>query len=119
MELNIESLREYCIAKTGVTEGFPFDKSTLVFKVMGKMFALTDLVGKFSINLKCAPEKAIILREQYSAVIPGYHMDKKHWNTIVVDGSIPTTLILEWLDDSYKLVVSKLTKKQKLELSGL
>jgi len=109
--MNIETLREYCLSKKGVTEGFPFDESTLVFKVMGKMFALTDLVDEFSINLKCDPEKAIELREMYASVQPGYHMSKKHWNTIYVDGSISDKLICEWIDDSYNLIVASLPAK--------
>lgn len=80
--MNIEELREYCISKKDVTESFPFDETTLVFKVRGKMFALTDLEGELSINLKCDPDLAIELREKYPAVQPGYHMNKKHWNTI-------------------------------------
>jgi len=109
--MNIETLRAYCLSKEGVTEGFPFDESTLVFKVMGKMFALTDLVDEFSINLKCDPEKAIELREMYASVQPGYHMSKKHWNTIYVDGSISDKLICEWIDDSYNLIVASLPAK--------
>ncbi|MFU8843816.1 MAG: MmcQ/YjbR family DNA-binding protein [Bacteroidales bacterium] len=88
--MNIESLRNYCLSKNGVTESFPFDKSTLVFKVMGKMFALTDLEDEIlTVNLKCNPENAIRLREEFPAIQPGYHMNKKHWNTIFIDGSIP------------------------------
>jgi predicted DNA-binding protein (MmcQ/YjbR family) len=114
--MNIEILREYCLSKKGATESFPFDEETLVFKVMGKMFALVDLVADLSINLKCDPEKAIELREHYPAVIPGYHMDKKHWNTVLIDGSIADEHIFEWIDDSYNLVVTKLTAKQKEKL---
>lgn len=114
--MNIEELRNYCISKKGVTEEFPFDETTLVFKVMGKMFALTDLEGDLSINLKCDPEKAIELRERHLCVLPGYHMNKKHWNTILIDGSVSNQLIQEWIDHSYDLVVTKLSKKQKDEL---
>ncbi len=117
--MNIEELRSYCISKKGVSEDFPFDETTLVFKVMGKMFALTDLEGELSINLKCDPEKAVELRELYSCVLPGYHMSKKHWNTILVDGSVPDQLIRQWIDHSYALVVEKLTKKQRDELATL
>ena len=109
--MNIEELREYCISKKGATEGFPFDESTLVFKVSGKIFALTDLEGEFSINLKCDPEKAIEIREQYPSVLPGYHMNKRHWNTIKIDGTISDSLIYEWIDHSYELIISKLYKK--------
>lgn len=117
--MNIEELRTWCISKKGVSEDFPFDETTLVFKVMGKMFALTDLEGELSINLKCDPEKAIELRELYSCVLPGYHMSKKHWNTILVDGSVPDQLIQQWIDHSYALVVEKLTKRQRDELATL
>ncbi len=117
--MNIESFREYCLKKKGVTESFPFDETTLVFKVRGKMFTLTDTVADFSINLKCDPEKAIELREKYPAVKPGYYMNKKHWNTIKIDGSISDEVIYQWVDDSYKLVVDKLTKAQKEELKNL
>lgn len=114
--MNIEELRDYCISKPGVTEGFPFDSTTLVFKVLGKMFALTDLEDELSVNLKCDPQVCIELREHYEAVMPGYHMNKKHWNTVVIDGSIPDSMIYSWIDDSYELVVSKLTRKQRAEL---
>lgn len=117
--MNIEEFREYCIAKKGVTEDFPFDEVTLVLKVLGKMFALTRLDTDFRINLKCEPEKAISLREEYNAVLPGYHMNKKHWNTVIVDGSIPEKLIYEWIDDSYNLVVKKMPKKLRDELDEL
>ncbi len=117
--MNIEELRTWCISKKGVSEDFPFDETTLVFKVMGKMFALTDLEGDLSINLKCDPEKAVELRELYSCVLPGYHMSKKHWNTILVDGSVPDQLIRQWIDHSYELVVEKLSRKQRDELATL
>ncbi len=117
--MNIEELRAYCIKKPGVTEEFPFDETTLVFKVKGKMFALTDLEDQFSVNLKCTPEDCIELRESYQAVVPGYHMNKKHWNTIYIDGTIPDSLIYEWIDASYNLVVKKLTKKQQAELKNV
>jgi predicted DNA-binding protein (MmcQ/YjbR family) len=116
--MNIESFREYCLRKNGVTESFPFDETTLVFKVSNKMFALTDLESEFSINLKCEPEKAIELRERYPSVLPGYHMNKRHWNTIVIDGSIDDDIILGWVDDSYDLIVESLPKKDKILLSG-
>ena len=114
--MNIEELREYCLAKKGVTESFPFDEATLVFKVSGKMFALTDLVDAFSINLKCDPEKAIELREQYPCVVPGYHMNKQHWNSVFIDGSVNDKLLKEWIDNSYDLIVKSLTKKQQQEI---
>ena len=117
--MNIEIFREYCISKKGVTEEFPFGETTLVFKVMGKMFALTNLDGDFSINLKCNPDHALELRERYSAVQPGYHMNKRHWNTIQIDGTIPAKLVYELTDHSYDIVVDKLTKKLKAELEQL
>ena len=106
--MNVEELREYCISKPHVTESFPFDQTTLVFKVGGKMFALTGL-EKFppSINLKCNPEYAIELREQYEVIQPGFHMNKKHWNTISYQENLPTQLLKELIDHSYELVVKK------------
>ncbi|MHC1778447.1 MAG: MmcQ/YjbR family DNA-binding protein [Lentimicrobium sp.] len=109
--MNIEELREYCLSLPGVTEHFPFDETTLVFKVSGKMFALTDLEGPLSVNLKCDPELAIELREQYPSVKPGYHMNKMHWNTIEIDGAISDRLITGWIDHSYSLI-AKLKKKK-------
>lgn len=117
--MNIEEYRDYCIAKPRVTEGFPFNETTLVFKVMDKMFALTDIELFESINLKCNPEKAIELREHYEGILPGYHMSKKHWNTVVIESDVPTTLLISLIDDSYNLVVESLTKKLKEELKNL
>lgn len=117
--MDIESYREHCIWKPGVTEEFPFDQNTLVFKVMGKMFSATDVDQFESINVKCDPELAIELRERYAAVLPGYHMNKKHWNTIKLDGSIPDALIYEWIDHSYQLVVNSLPQKDRLQLQNL
>lgn len=118
--MNIEDFRNYCLHKKGVTEELPFDETTLVYKVLGKMFALTDTEDEFSINLKCNPEKAIELREQFhGSVLPGYHMHKKHWNTILMHGKIPENLIYQWIDESYQLVVNKLTKAQKRTLENL
>jgi predicted DNA-binding protein (MmcQ/YjbR family) len=116
--MDIEKLREYCIAKKGVTEEFPFDEVTLVFKVGGKMFALTNLDGDFTVNLKCDPELAIELREKYPSVTPGYHMSKIHWNTIAIDGSVSDKLILSWVDHSYDLVFKGLSKKMR-DTAGL
>jgi predicted DNA-binding protein (MmcQ/YjbR family) len=111
--MNIEEFRAYCLSKKGAHEDFPFGEDTLVIKVLGKMFTLANLDGPLSINLKCDPEKAIELREQYPAVRPGYHMDKRHWNTIYIDGSVSVKLIKEWIDHSYDLVVAKLPKKMQ------
>ncbi len=118
--MNIEVFREYCISKKGITEEFPFDDSTLVFKVMGKMFALVALERIPSqANLKCDPEWAIALREEHDGVItPGYHMSKVHWNTIFLE-DLPPNLIRDLVDHSYDLVVSKFTKKLKAEFDSL
>jgi predicted DNA-binding protein (MmcQ/YjbR family) len=105
--MNIEILREYCIGKEGVTESFPFGDDTLVFKAGGKIFALVNLNGDLSINLKCDPALAIELRERYPSVTPGYHMNKKHWNTILLDGSVPDKELLSWIDHSYKLIIGR------------
>ncbi|EDM45136.1 hypothetical protein SCB49_03409 [unidentified eubacterium SCB49] len=116
--MHVEDFRDYCLSKKGVTESFPFDENTLVFKVMGKMFALKNLKRLPSqANLKCDPERAIQLRVQYDGLIlPGYHMSKKLWNTVLLD-EIPQALIIDLIDHSYDLVVSKLTKKAQKELA--
>jgi predicted DNA-binding protein (MmcQ/YjbR family) len=115
--MNIEEVRDYCLAKPGVNEGFPFNDTALVFKVAGKMFALLDLSEeKRGIRLKCNPELAIELREQYMEVTPAYHFNKKHWNTILLDGSIPDGSIYEWIDHSYQLVYDQLPGKIKMNL---
>lgn len=112
--MNIEELRDYCISKKGVEETLPFGPDTLVFKVYGKVFLLTGFDNNpISFNVKCDPEKAIQLREQYTCVQPGYHMNKKHWNTITDNGCANDKLICEWIDDSYNLVVEALPKKIK------
>ena len=122
--MNIEEYRNYCLSKKGVTEEFPFDEETLVFKVMGKMFALTSLKrweeGDHSVNLKCDPDRALKLREEYESVNPGFHMSKKHWNTIHInDNELSEQFIRELIDHSYDLVVKGLTKKLKEELKKL
>jgi len=115
--MNIEQIREYCLNKKGVTEEFPFDEDTLVFKVAGKIFLLASLEAiPLQINLKCDPEKAIELREEYDSVQPGYHMNKNHWNTIIIDGTIPSHQLFEWIDESYNLVVAGLKKSDKKRL---
>jgi len=118
--MNIEVFRDYCLNKKGVEESFPFDEHTLVFKVMGKMFALVALERQPSqANLKCDPERAIELREEYDTLItPGYHMSKVHWNTLYLD-NLSSRLIIELIDHSYELVVSKLTRKLQEELNAL
>ena len=116
--MHIEAFRDYCLSKPMVEESFPFDRSTLVFKVYGKMFALTNLDNPtFEVNLKCDPERAISLREQYNEVKPGYHMNKKHWNTIEFEGRIRQKELIEMIDHSYNLVVSKLLVSQQKTLS--
>jgi predicted DNA-binding protein (MmcQ/YjbR family) len=115
--MNIEQFRNYCLSKKHVTESFPFDEVTLVFKVANKMFALAGLEHHPStVNLKCDPEKAIELRAQYSDVIEGFHMSKKHWNTITIEGDLSSKLIEELIDHSYNLVVNGLPKKLQKEL---
>jgi len=114
----LDDVRSYCLSKKGVEEAFPFDKSTLVFKVMGKLFALCNVDDFKSVNLKCNPERAIELRETYEGIIPGWHMSKVHWNTIQVYSDVPPRLILELIDHSYSLVVSSLTKKLRHELEN-
>ena len=116
--MNIEEFTEYCLSKPGVTEEFPFDETTLVFKVMGKMFALTNLDGDWSLSLKCDPERAIELREQYPAIQAAYHMNKTHWNSVYMDGSLSQKLVLDLVDHSYQLVVDKLPLKLRSLLIG-
>jgi predicted DNA-binding protein (MmcQ/YjbR family) len=111
--VNLESFRLYCLNKDNVSEEFPFGEDTLVFKVNGKIFAITDIETFEGINLKCDPEKAIQLREQYDAVQPGYHMNKKHWNTIAIDGSVSDKLLKEWIDHSYELVAGRPTGNKR------
>lgn len=122
--MNIEQLRDFCISKKGVTEHFPFDDVTLVFKVMNKMFALVGLhqweSGDQKINLKCNPEKANELRVDYEGISAGFHMNKKHWNTVLVNNSdVSDQLVFQLIDHSYDLVVQGLTKKAKAELENL
>ncbi len=119
MVVNIEEIRKYCLEKKGVTEGFPFDETTLVFKVAGKIFCMTDLEGDLTVNLKNDPERNLELREQYSAVKPGYHMNKKHWNTVEINDSIPDKMIRQFIDQSYELVVMGLSQKKQEELKQL
>ena len=114
--MNIEAFRELCLSKPGTNEETPFGPDTLVFKVMGKLFALTDLNTFESVNLKCDPERAVMLREEHEGITPGYHMSKVHWNTVLTDGSVKDALIRELLDHSYALVVASLPKKVQAEL---
>jgi predicted DNA-binding protein (MmcQ/YjbR family) len=105
--MDIVTLRDYCISKDGATEGFPFGEDTLVFKVNDKIFALVNLDGDLSINLKCDPVFAIELRERYPDVRAGYHMNKKHWNTVMLNGSVPDREVFSWIDHSYNLIIGK------------
>ena len=115
--MDIESLRQYCLKKSGVSEGFTFGEGVLVFKVGGKMFALFALDAlPLRVNLKCNPEIAEQLREQFEAVLPGYHMNKQHWNTVLLDGTIAPKLLLKWIDESYSLILESLPKAAQAEI---
>jgi len=118
--MNLETYYEYCLSKKGVTEHFPFDEDTLVFKVGGKVFALSSLLqwekGNPSVNLKCDPERAQELRAEYDAIQPGFHMSKVHWNTIAVNQDVPNKLLKELIEHSYDLVFESLTKKIRSEI---
>ncbi|MBS1535938.1 MAG: MmcQ/YjbR family DNA-binding protein [Bacteroidetes bacterium] len=120
--MNLETYYQYCLAKKGVTEHFPFDEDTLVFKVSGKMFALTSLkeweAGNPALNLKSDPDYGAELRAEYDDIQPGYHMSKIHWNTIKVNAGVPDQLLKELITHSYEQVVKGLTKKQREELLG-
>ncbi len=113
--MNVEEFRDYCLSKKNVSESFPFDDKVLVFKVHNKMFALANIVDFDGINLKCEPEKAIELREEYKEIKPGYHMSKKHWNTVSTRGSLSSGFIKSLIDESYNLIVASLPKKLRHE----
>jgi len=115
--MNIEELRDFCLSFKGTTEDFPFDETTLVFKVAGKIFLITGIGSYESVTLKCDPGKAIELREQYPNVLPGYHMSKKHWNTVILEGMLTDCQLKEWITESYNLVVLGLSTKEKEGLS--
>ena len=119
--MNLETFYEYCLSKKGATEHFPFDEDTLVFKVGGKMFALSSLSqwekGMPSINLKCDPERAEELRAEFNDIQPGYHMSKVHWNTIALNGDVSDKMVRELIDHSYELVFKSLTKKLQSEIN--
>jgi len=122
--MEIDQLQDYCLSKKGTTEAMPFDNETLVFKVMGKMFLLLGLErwerGEPSINVKCDPQKAIELREEFDGVVTGaWHMSKIHWNTIHLNKSMPDNEVFQWIDHSYELVISGMTKKLQAELKAL
>jgi predicted DNA-binding protein (MmcQ/YjbR family) len=111
--MNIESLRDYCLSKPGVTESFPFGEETLVFKLQDKIFLLCGLENPCRFNVKCDPEKAIILREEYEEVQPGYHMNKTHWNTVYMNGRVSETRLKEMIDHSYDLILKNLPKNNR------
>lgn len=117
--MDVEVLRNYCLEKPGVTEGFPFDNETLVFKVMNKMFALSNLEKNVSVNLKCDPERAMDLREEFEAVKPGWHMNKKHWNTVSFNMDLGDRRLLDLVDHSYELVAKSLKKADRELLQGM
>lgn len=117
--MNVEEVREYCLTKPGTTESFPFDETTLVFKVANKMFALLNIDGNNTLNLKCDPEKAVQLREEHAAVLPGYHMNKTHWNTVCFGEGVTVQQLQEWIDHSYQLIVKSLPKKDRQMLEDL
>ena len=117
--MNIEEIREYCIQKKAVSEGFPFDQDTLVFKAMNKMFALMSLEKAEFINLKCDPERAISLREEYDFIKEGYHMSKKHWNSVYYKTEISDNMLKELIDHSYDLIIQSLPKKVQIEYKEL
>jgi predicted DNA-binding protein (MmcQ/YjbR family) len=120
--MNIQQLYDFCLSKKGVTEHFPFDEETLVFKVGGKMFCLTSLneweKGTPSLNLKCDPDRAQELRAEYEAIIPGWHMSKIHWNTVAFNGDVSDKMMLELINDSYELVFKSLSKKIQAEIQS-
>ncbi|MBS1533026.1 MAG: MmcQ/YjbR family DNA-binding protein [Bacteroidetes bacterium] len=117
--MNIEEIRDYCLAKPGVTEDMPFGEDTLVFRAGEKLFLLTSISAGTQFNVKCDPERAIELRERYSEVQPGYHMNKKHWNTVHTNGSLSRKQICEMIDHSYELVLKSLPKKVQDEMRAL
>ncbi|MEO0556947.1 MAG: MmcQ/YjbR family DNA-binding protein [Bacteroidota bacterium] len=115
----LDTLRTYCLAKPGVTEDLPFGPDTLVFKVQGKLFALTNVEWvESAVNLKCDPERAVELREQYAGIRPGYHMNKRHWNTVELRADVPGDLLRQLVDHSYDLVVAGLPKRLRDELTA-
>ena len=115
--MNAAELRDHCLSFTGAEETFPFGPETSVFKVTGKMFALSQLgADSLRVSLKCEPELAEALRGEHAAVLPGYHLNKRHWNTVVIDGSLPDDALRNMIEDSYDLVVSKLPQSRRREL---
>jgi predicted DNA-binding protein (MmcQ/YjbR family) len=119
MVMHVEAIRSYCLLKKGVTESFPFNETVLVFKVMNKMFLLTDLDHPDAVNVKCDPEYAVTLREQHSEIVPGYHLNKKYWNKVYIDSGLSEKLILSLIDHSYEEVIKGLPVRQRTELRQL
>ena len=117
--MNLEILREYCLKKPGAAEDLPFDEDSPVYKVLGKIFCIAGLNPPITINLKCDPEKAVELREEHEEIQPGYHMNKVHWNTVSLEGSLRDDFILKMIDHSYNLVVQGLKKSDKEKLNLL
>ncbi|KAA9325883.1 MmcQ/YjbR family DNA-binding protein [Hymenobacter busanensis] len=115
--MNIEEFRDYCLAKPGTTEETPFGPDTLVFKVGGKIYALTSIDDFGSVNLKCEPERAVQLREEFDFVVPGYHMNKKHWNTVLIGTGVTLRQLREFIDHSYDLVRASLPRAVQAELA--
>jgi predicted DNA-binding protein (MmcQ/YjbR family) len=114
--LTFDQFREYCLAKNRVTEETPFDEDTLVFKVAGKIFAITNISTFDGVNLKVEPEVGAELREHYDWVVPAYHMNKKHWVTVKMQGGVKDSLLKQWIDTSYNLIVQKLPKSERLSI---
>jgi predicted DNA-binding protein (MmcQ/YjbR family) len=117
--MNVEQIREYCLSLQGVTEDMPFGEDTLVFRVMNKIFALTNLEGEIWINLKCDPARAVELREEHTAIVPGYHMNKRHWNSLIMNGSLKRELVTSLIDHSYELVAGSLPETKRKERKRL
>ncbi len=118
--MNIEEFQDYCMSKKGVEATFPFDETTLVFKVVGKIFAITGLEAEeFRVNLKCDPEWSVELREEHEDIIPGWHMNKQHWNTVYFERELSDKFLRQLIDHSYDLIVKSLPKKKKELLRSL
>lgn len=118
--MDIEAIREHALTLVGTTEDFPFGDEVLAFKVLGKIYMLINLErDPLSVNLKCEPTRALELRDQYEAVAPGYHMNKKHWNTVLIEGDVPDAVFIELIDHSYQRVVSGMTRKERQALEAL
>lgn len=114
--MTLDYYRQYCLSKPSTTEDTPFDQDTLCFRVGGKIFSICSISEFLYINLKCDPERAIELREQFPGITPGYHMNKKTWNSVSTQGNVPDNLILELADHSYELILTSLPKKVQVEI---